>query len=330
MVFYKSKDIRFKPTNDIDICIIGNKFDLLPHTGPLFEKSVRECLISNCEKKGIKGKQIKHVELISAKTGYNIERVISKLFKIWNDKKDVYLLGMANAGKSVFFNQLLTSDYCRALASDAIERATTSFWPGTTLNTLKFPITNFNQAKKAMRYERLTRDLSILEGVEKQRARLYEKTLDLKHAECMGIVGSSFKPSSVNGSDEVDLDVDSSYSLNPDTGEIVEGENFDQNVDIEERRRQDARAIYNPRVFKDRAAWFHDTPGLLGANKILRLFSKQELQIINPLGVMMPRVYWMQPGQSLFVGGLIRIDLIEVAVFSLTPIWINCFTSIEY
>lgn len=31
-----------------------------------------------------------------------------------------------------------------------------------------------------------------------------------------------------------------------------------------------------------------------------------------PLGLIMPRVFWMVPGESLFVGGLIRIDLLEV------------------
>ena len=42
--------------NHIDVCILGNKFDLLPHTGPLFYKSVNECLMHNCNKKGIAGK----------------------------------------------------------------------------------------------------------------------------------------------------------------------------------------------------------------------------------------------------------------------------------
>jgi len=62
-------------SNQIDISIIGNKVDLLPNTGPIFYKSIVECLKANCEKKGIMGDQIKYIELISAKTGYNIENV---------------------------------------------------------------------------------------------------------------------------------------------------------------------------------------------------------------------------------------------------------------
>jgi ribosome biogenesis GTPase A len=50
---------------------------------------------------------------------------------------DVYLLGCTNVGKSTLFNALLQSDYCKVKAVDLIQRATTSPWPGTTLNLLK-------------------------------------------------------------------------------------------------------------------------------------------------------------------------------------------------
>ena len=74
----KNKDslLNSSNLNQIDICIIGNKVDLLPDTGPIFYKSIIECLKANCEKKGIAGDQIKYIELISAKSGYNIENVI--------------------------------------------------------------------------------------------------------------------------------------------------------------------------------------------------------------------------------------------------------------
>ncbi|CAG2066727.1 unnamed protein product, partial [Timema podura] len=50
---------------------------------------------------------------------------------------DVYLIGCTNVGKSTLFNALLQSDYCKVKAVDLIQRATTSPWPGTTLNLLK-------------------------------------------------------------------------------------------------------------------------------------------------------------------------------------------------
>jgi ribosome biogenesis GTPase A len=50
---------------------------------------------------------------------------------------DVYILGCTNVGKSTLFNALLQSDYCKVKAVDLIQRATTSLWPGTTVNLLK-------------------------------------------------------------------------------------------------------------------------------------------------------------------------------------------------
>lgn len=51
-----------------------------------------------------------------------------------------YIVGCTNVGKSTLFNILLQSDFCKEQASDLIQRATTSIWPGTTLNLLKFPV----------------------------------------------------------------------------------------------------------------------------------------------------------------------------------------------
>jgi ribosome biogenesis GTPase A len=50
---------------------------------------------------------------------------------------DVYLVGCTNVGKSSIFNALLGSDYCKVQASDLVQKATISNWPGTTLNLLK-------------------------------------------------------------------------------------------------------------------------------------------------------------------------------------------------
>lgn len=83
---------------------------------------------------------VKHVALISAKTGWGVEELITKLHNLWKVSGDVYLVGCTNVGKSTLFNCLLQSDYCKVQAVDLVQRATTSIWPGTTLNLLKFPI----------------------------------------------------------------------------------------------------------------------------------------------------------------------------------------------
>jgi ribosome biogenesis GTPase A len=53
---------------------------------------------------------------------------------------DVYLVGCTNVGKSSIFNALLGSDYCKVQASDLVQKATISNWPGTTLNLLKVTV----------------------------------------------------------------------------------------------------------------------------------------------------------------------------------------------
>lgn len=70
-------------TKPFDVFIIGSKFDLLPNTGPTWKQDVKNCLLKQCADKGIKGEQIKHVQLISAKKGYDIENLIDKLFQFW-------------------------------------------------------------------------------------------------------------------------------------------------------------------------------------------------------------------------------------------------------
>lgn len=45
-------------------------------------------------------------------------------------------------GKSSIFNALLGSDYCKVQASDLVQKATISNWPGTTLNLLKVIFTS--------------------------------------------------------------------------------------------------------------------------------------------------------------------------------------------
>ena len=134
--------------------------------------------------------------------------------------------------------------------------------------------------------------------------------------ECFGIVGSTFSPLASIGED-VSVNVDSTYSLDEFTGTIVSGETFVDTNDIKHKQREEARSIYNPKHYEQKSTWFYDTPGVLGNQELLRSFSKDELKITQARNVIMPRVYWMLPGQTLFVAGLIRIDLLEVWISDL-------------
>ena len=99
---------------------------------------------------------------------------------------DVYLIGCTNVGKSSLFNTLIQSDYCKVKAIDLIQRATTSPWPGTTLNLLKFPITNPSPWRLFERTMRLQaeRDSSR----EEQRLRIHQLNVsrNLQYATLQG------------------------------------------------------------------------------------------------------------------------------------------------
>lgn len=111
------------------IVVLGNKIDLLPGDAPNYLQRIKRQLYQYCHNAGF-GRQVTDIHLISAKTGYGIEGLISSLQRSWKYKGDVYLVGSANAGKSTLFNALLESDYCKSKASDLIHKATISPWPG--------------------------------------------------------------------------------------------------------------------------------------------------------------------------------------------------------
>ncbi|CAM1154065.1 NOA1 (predicted) [Pycnogonum litorale] len=113
------------------ICVVGNKVDLLPKDSPSYLDRVKSTLIQSLKDYGVDhGDNVKYVGLISAKSGYGIESLITKLKMAWKCKGDVYLIGCTNVGKSSLFNVLLQSDLCKRQACDIVPAATTSVWPG--------------------------------------------------------------------------------------------------------------------------------------------------------------------------------------------------------
>uniref|UniRef100_A0A0M3IRA6 G domain-containing protein n=1 Tax=Ascaris lumbricoides TaxID=6252 RepID=A0A0M3IRA6_ASCLU len=141
--------------------VVGNKVDLLPpdqRSGYL--KHFRETLFKAVEDVGFTRRfNVLHVALISAKTGFGVEELITNIHLKWSTRgtairNDIYLVGCTNAGKSTLFNTLLQSDLCKVRAVDLVQRATTSIWPGTTISLLKFPVMNPTPHKLELRRRR--------------------------------------------------------------------------------------------------------------------------------------------------------------------------------
>lgn len=171
------------------VIVVGNKVDLLPQDSKEFLNHIIKLLEDTLINEGISRANIKHTCLVSARTNYGIEDLITSLYTIWPHRGDVYLLGNANVGKSTLFNALLRSDYCKIRARNLIHRATSSLWPGTTLRMLKFPIARPSNALLYERNKRLKNETRKVQELERLRqnqvytGRAPEKTL-MDHIGC--------------------------------------------------------------------------------------------------------------------------------------------------
>ena len=67
--------------------IVANKVDLLPQDSAGYLDRVKDMLVKECEARGLgRSHYLKHIALISAKTGYGVEDLITHLFKHWGKK----------------------------------------------------------------------------------------------------------------------------------------------------------------------------------------------------------------------------------------------------
>lgn len=59
--------------------------------------------------------------------------------------------------------------------------------------------------------------------------------------------------------------------------------------------------------------WLYDTPGVVHPDQSINLLTTEELMMTLPTTVMKPRTFSLRPLQTLFVGGLGRIDCLRTA-----------------
>ncbi|KAM8939322.1 nitric oxide-associated protein 1 [Pelodytes ibericus] len=279
------------------ILVLGNKIDLIPGDSPGYMKRIKERLMDYCIKAGVnRNENMTDVRLISAKTGYGIEELISALQSSWKYKGDIYLVGATNAGKSTLFNTMLQSDYSKAKASEIIKTATISPWPGTTLNLLKFPIINPTPYRMFKRQERLKVDTAKTQNdlSEEEHKRLRNLT---KQSYVVGRVGRTFQVQAKR-QDDVMFDPDL-LSLSMEEEEQVVSSS------------DDSKALqFTINELKD-AHWFYDTPGIVKEDCVLSHLNDKEVKIVLPTHAIIPRTFVLKPGMTLFLGSLGRIDFLQ-------------------
>lgn len=117
---------RFVGSNPV--LLVVNKIDLLP-------KVTNWNRITNWVQRQAKehGIRIVDIALVSAKRNFGFDRLIKQITD-WRGKRDVYVVGATNVGKSTLINRLIR-DY-----SDLEGELTTSRYPGTTLDIIHIPL----------------------------------------------------------------------------------------------------------------------------------------------------------------------------------------------
>nr|XP_061793235.1 nitric oxide-associated protein 1-like [Nerophis lumbriciformis] len=274
---------------DKRVVVVGTKIDVLPADSPDYLRRIRRQLAGYCQDAGY-GDRVLDVCLVSAKTGYGVEALISGLQRMWRYKGDVYLVGNVNAGKSTLFNALLHSDYCKSKASNLVGEATVSPWPGTTLNLLRFPIVNPTAYRMSRRHRRLAQAEDVASSGQVEGLRDIRR-----HGYLVGHVGRTFLPKV--GRETITFDPDA----------LAFGEDDDgKSPTIAED--PSSRLTYNE--VKD-ARWFFDTPGIAKEHDILDLLDEQEVKAVVTARAVVPRTLPLKVGMSLFVGALARIDYLE-------------------
>ncbi|KAJ8920237.1 hypothetical protein NQ315_011898 [Exocentrus adspersus] len=272
------------------IVVVGNKVDLLPRDGKKFLSRVEQNLLDHIRLSGFATSNILNVSLISAKSGFGVEALITRLHSLWKHKGDVYLVGCTNVGKSSLFNALLQSDYCKIQASDLIQRATISHWPGTTLNMLKFPIMRPTGQRLYWRHKRLMEEQRFAAKEAKLRTEVLKTDNVAAHATLIGRIGQTY-----SRDNDTDVEVKDCFLMSTktnDPGNVRMG--IDEN---------------HPEYALSR--WCFDTPGVVQPNQILHLLTIEELMHTIPKEIIRPQTFCVKPGTSLFIAGLARLDFLK-------------------
>lgn len=72
------------------LVVVGNKADMIPQDSPTYVKRMKGYLHRLMRSSNIRHGQVKHVCVVSAKTGYGIENLVTELMSRWK-RKGIYL-----------------------------------------------------------------------------------------------------------------------------------------------------------------------------------------------------------------------------------------------
>ena len=116
--------------NNKQVLVLANKRDLIPSS--VNDTKLTTWIKNRLNQLGINN--ISDVIISSGYTNYNTDYILDK-FDDLRKKRDVYIIGNSNVGKSTFINSLLKN-----YSNNTQNFITTSYFPGTTLNVINIPL----------------------------------------------------------------------------------------------------------------------------------------------------------------------------------------------
>ncbi|CAJ0585810.1 unnamed protein product, partial [Mesorhabditis spiculigera] len=275
--------------------VVANKVDLLPPDARggylkrfkmVVEEAIRDAGFADQF-------NILHTALVSAKTGYGVEDLITEIHMKWTNARmsmraDLYLVGCTNAGKSTLFNAFLQSDLCKVRAVDLIERATTSLWPGTTISLLKFPVMKLTPHRLELRRRRLLSNSAWQQRENYTKKLALQQTGNDKYAVLTGTIQNTYK--------------EQEDEAQPVRLREIFGE------DTPEKEHEKRWSLDDPIFTKGN--WCYDTPGTVNVDQLLNIFTLSELVTVLPRKLIRPRTAILSPGRSLIIGGVGVVDIV--------------------
>ena len=157
-------------TGDNPIILVGNKVDLLPKS--INKNQLIKWIRSIANEAGL---QVIDVFLISSVKGQGMDYLTEQI-ENYRNKKDVYVVGTTNVGKSTFINRLINQ------STGLKEVITTSYFPGTTLGFIEIPLDEQTSMidtpgivnEKQMAHYVSKNDLKIITPTKEVKPRVYQ------------------------------------------------------------------------------------------------------------------------------------------------------------
>lgn len=308
------------------ILIVGNKLDLLPHDGPHMLRRVLYSFRNNLSKLRTDSKNllIHDVMLLSARTGFGVESLVTRLLALSERPKNIYLLGSSNSGKSTLFSALLQSDLSAIRQGDLLSRISIfKSIDSTEINLLKFPIEQpegWEVELKKRKMERVERDEaarenSLLGCIKHRQANTIHTTNLIDRFEYHSL------PSGISSSTDLSL---------------VEIENegvqlkftADHPLTIHKDKFSRTPLSATKEEFPGHA-FFHQTPSFATKDQLHNLLTTEERLEVFPNETIVPRTYSLRPLQTIFIAGLARLDLLTSNASVIVTVFVSKYLPIH-